>query len=90
MPANSPGRSGGGARTPGRAKLLAGYVKFLGYSTYIQRNDRTGHYRSTPNVFSRRHFQERGIFRDIGELILSNVRQPKWTFCTLERADLGV
>ena len=59
MPTNSPGRSGGGARTPGRANLLAGYVKFLGCSTYIQRNDRTGHYRSTPKVFSGRHFQER-------------------------------
>ena len=67
MPANSPGRSGGGALIPGRAKLLVGYVKFLGYSTYIHTNDRTGHYRSTPKVFSRCHFQERGIFRDIGE-----------------------
>ena len=67
MPANSPGRSGGGSLIPGRAKLLAGYVKFLGCSTYIQRNDRTGHYRSTPKVFSRRHFQEGEIFRDIGE-----------------------
>ena len=28
---NFAGRSGGGARTPGRAKLFAGYVKFLGY-----------------------------------------------------------
>ena len=67
LPGNSPGRSGGGARTTGRAKLLAGNVKFPGYSMYIQRNHRTGHYRSTSKVFSRRHFQERGIFRDIGE-----------------------
>ena len=67
LPANSPGRSGGGLVTQG-AMLLAGYVEFpVILHIIIQRYDRTGHYRSTPircnvKVFSRQSFSRTGNF----------------------------